>query len=77
VQEPELHRDLVSLDFIHDIRIDGANIAFSVTLTTPACPLKDQIKDESEKAIRELVPGVQRIDITFDAKVRADKRIQD
>jgi ATP-binding protein involved in chromosome partitioning len=77
VQEPELHRDLVSLDFIRDIRINGADVAFSVTLTTPACPLKDQIKDESEKAIRELVPGVQRIDITFDAKVRADKRIQD
>ncbi len=77
VQEPELHRDLVSLDFIRDIRINGADVAFSVTLTTPACPLKDQIREESEKAIRELVPGVQRIDITFDARVRADKRIQD
>ncbi len=77
VQEPELHRDLVSLDFIRDIRINGTDVAFSVTLTTPACPLKDQIKDESEKAIRELVPGVQRIDITFNARVRADKRIQD
>jgi ATP-binding protein involved in chromosome partitioning len=77
VQEPELHRDLVSLDFIRDIRINGADVAFSVTLTTPACPLKDHIRDESEKAIRDLVPDVQKIDITFDARVRADKRIQD
>ena len=77
VQEPELHRDLVSLDFIRDIRIDGRDVSFSVTLTTPACPLKDQIKDESEKAIRDLVPGVQGIAIAFDARVRADKRIQD
>jgi len=77
VQEPELHRDLVSLDFIQNIRISGRDVSFSVTLTTPACPLKDQIKDESEKAIRELVPGVRRIDIAFDARVRADRRIQD
>jgi ATP-binding protein involved in chromosome partitioning len=77
VQEPELHRDLVSLDFIHDIRIACADVSFSITLTTPACPLKDQIKSESEQAIRKLVPGVRRIEITFDAKVRADKRIQE
>jgi ATP-binding protein involved in chromosome partitioning len=77
VQEPELHRDLISLDFVRDIRISDGDVSFSITLTTPACPLKDQIKEESEKAIRDLVPGVRRIDISFDAKVRADKRIQE
>jgi ATP-binding protein involved in chromosome partitioning len=77
VQEPELHRDLVSLDFVHDIRIRGNDVSFSIRLTTPACPLKDQIKGESEAAIRSLVPGVGAIAIGFDAQVRADKRIME
>src|SRR5882672_7816906 len=77
VQEPELHRDLVSLDFVHDIEIHGNDVSFSVRLTTPACPLKDQIKEESEAAIRSLVPEVGKISIGFDAQVRADKRIME
>jgi ATP-binding protein involved in chromosome partitioning len=77
VQEPELHRDLITLDFVRDIRIKGQDVSFSITLTTPACPLKDRIRDESEQAIRKLVPAVGRIEISFDAKVRADKRIQE
>jgi ATP-binding protein involved in chromosome partitioning len=77
VQEPELHRDLVSLDFIRDIRINGRDVSFSITLTTPACPLKDRIREESEAAIRRLVPGAGKIEVSFDAKVRADKRIQE
>ena len=77
VQEPELHKDLVSLDFIKDLRIDGADVAFSVSLTTPACPMKDLIKNESEAAVRRLVPGVRRVDVSFSAIVRADKRIQE
>jgi len=77
VQEPELHRDLISLDFVHDIRITGTDVTFSITLTTPACPLKDRIREESEQAIRKLVPAAGRIEIAFDAKVRADKRIQE
>jgi ATP-binding protein involved in chromosome partitioning len=77
VQEPELHRDLISLDFVRDITITDRDVSFSITLTTPACPLKDRIKEESEQAIRKLVPAAGRISITFDAKVRADKRIQE
>jgi ATP-binding protein involved in chromosome partitioning len=77
VQEPELHRDLVTLDFVHDVKIKGSDVSFSLRLTTPACPLKDQIKSESEAAIRRLVPGVGAIAITWDAQVRADKRIQE
>jgi ATP-binding protein involved in chromosome partitioning len=77
VQEPELHRDLVTLDFVHDVKIRGADVSFSIRLTTPACPLKDQIRQESEAAIRRLVPGVGSIDITWDAQVKADRRIQE
>ena len=77
VEEPELHRDLITLDFVRDIAIKGRDVGFTITLTTPACPLKDQIRDESEKAIRRLVPGVGAIAIAFDARVRADKRIEE
>jgi ATP-binding protein involved in chromosome partitioning len=77
VQEPELHRDLVSLDFVHDVEVRGADVSLSIRLTTPACPLKDRIREESEAAIRRLVPGVGAISIAFDARVRADKRIQE
>jgi ATP-binding protein involved in chromosome partitioning len=77
VQEPELHRDLITLDFVRDIQVRGVDVSFTVTLTTPACPLKDQIRTESEQAVRALVPGVGKIDIGFDARVRADKRIEE
>jgi ATP-binding protein involved in chromosome partitioning len=77
VQEPELHRDLISLDFVRDIKVTGNDVSFTVTLTTPACPLKDRIREESEQAVRSLVPGVGRISIAFDARVRADKRIEE
>jgi ATP-binding protein involved in chromosome partitioning len=77
VQEPELHRDLITLNFVRDIQVHGVDVSFTVTLTTPACPLKDQIRTESEQAVRKLVPGVGKIDIGFDARVRADKRIEE
>ena len=77
VQEPELHRDLITLDFVRDIQVRGIDVSFTVTLTTPACPLKDQIRSESEAAVRKLVPGVGKVEIGFDARVRADKRIEE
>ena len=43
VQEPDLKKDLVTLNMIRDVEIDGDNISFTVVLTTPACPLKDLI----------------------------------
>ena len=43
VQEPELHKDLVTLNMIRDLKINGDRISFTVMLTTPACPLRTQI----------------------------------
>jgi ATP-binding protein involved in chromosome partitioning len=68
VQEPELHRDLVTLNMIRDIAIDGGNVSFTVMLTTPACPLKGQIQDECKQAVMK-VPGVKAIDIKLSAEV--------
>ncbi len=75
VMEPELRRDLVSLNFIRDIRIQGGDVSFTIMLTTPACPLKDVLQADSERAIRGHLPQVGRIEIAFDSRVRADRRI--
>ena len=74
VQEPELHKDLVTLNMVKDIKVQDGDIAFTVTLTTPACPLKSQIETEAKAAVAQL-PGVTNVRVNFDAQVRADHRI--
>lgn len=75
VQEPELGRDLVALNMIRDLKIDRGLVSFTVMLTTPACPLKDQIRRGCEVALAA-VPGVKEVAIKFDASVSADQRIR-
>ncbi len=74
VIEPELHRDLVSLNMIRDIHIQGNNVGFTIVLTTPACPLRSQIENEARAAVAQL-PNVDNVAIKFDANVTADRRI--
>jgi ATP-binding protein involved in chromosome partitioning len=74
VQEPELHRDLVSLNMVKDIRIDRGQVAFTIVLTTPACPLRGQMEREAEAAVLA-IPGVEQVKVSFDANVRRDNRI--
>jgi len=73
VQEPELHRDLVTLNMIKDLEIDGGKVSFTVMLTTPACPLKSQIEREARQAVLGL-DGVQTVDIHMSANVPSDGR---
>jgi ATP-binding protein involved in chromosome partitioning len=73
VQEPELHKDLVSLNMIRDITIEVDKVSFSVVLTTPACPLKNQIETESRSAV-EAIPGVKSVDVKLEANVPSDGR---
>ena len=75
VQEPELHDDLVSLNMIRDLAINDAQVGFTIMLTTPACPLRGQMEQESTDAIMQQVPGVSEVNVRFDAQVRADNRI--
>jgi ATP-binding protein involved in chromosome partitioning len=75
VQEPELHNDLVTLNMVRDITIQGKNVGFTIMLTTPACPLRSQMEQESIAAVKQLVPGVEQVSVRFDAQVRADHRI--
>ena len=76
VKDPELNRDLVSLNMIRDVVVENGNVSLSVVLTTPACPLKNQIKNDVKNAIKKL-EGVADIKINMTAIVPQDKAIQD
>ena len=71
VQDPDLHKDIVTLGFVKDVKIDGGEVDFTVELTTPACPVKDQMKAEAEARVAAL-PGVTaaRAKMTADVKAR-------
>src|SRR5215470_4819206 len=70
VQDPDLHRDIVNLGFIKDLKVSGGKVAFTIELTTPACPVKDQMRDQARAAVLA-VPGVTDVDVTMSASVRA------
>jgi ATP-binding protein involved in chromosome partitioning len=70
VQDPDLHRDIVSLGFIKDLNVNGGKVAFTIELTTPACPVKDQMRDQARAAVLA-VPGVTDVNINMSASVRA------
>lgn len=69
VQDPDLHKDIVSLGFIRNLKITDGNVAFDLNLTTPACPVKDQMRDEAVALVRGL-PGVQNVEVKMTAEVR-------
>ena len=73
VKEPELHKDLVSLNMIRDVQIQDGDVRFTVMLTTPACPLRDQIERETREAVAS-IPGVKNVAVKLDANVPADGR---
>ena len=68
VQEPELGRDIVALDMVKSIVIDGDAVAFTIELTTPACPLKDEIEGNTRTVLAGI--GVEKVQITWGAMVR-------
>lgn len=76
VIEPELHRDLVSLNMIRNLEIDGADVTFTIMLTTPACPLKGKMEQDSRAALSH-IEGLGKVTINWDANVPTDKRIGD
>lgn len=73
VQEPELHKDLVTLNMIRDLEIRGNRVSFTIMLTTPACPLRGKIQSDARQAVMT-VPGVRTVDIKMDANVPTDGR---
>lgn len=71
VQDPDLQRDIVTLGFIKDIQISEDRVAFSVELTTPACPVKDILKAECEQVVLAL--GVPNVEVEMTARVRQSR----
>jgi ATP-binding protein involved in chromosome partitioning len=69
VTDPDLHRDIVSLGFIKDLKIDSGHVRFTIELTTPACPVKDQMRDQARAAAMN-VAGVSSVDVQMSARVR-------
>ena len=69
VQDPDLHRDIVTLGFVKDLRVDGGRVRFTIELTTPACPVKDLMRDQARAAVMRL-PGVSAVDVQLSARVR-------
>jgi len=69
VKDPELNRDLVSLNMVREVRVDGGNVSLKVFLTTPACPLRDRIEADVKEAVMA-VPGVESVSVEMDAEVR-------
>lgn len=70
VQDPDLKRDIVSLGFVKNLAVTGERVTFTIELTTPACPVKDLMKEEAYKAVTQL-PGVSQVDITMSSQVRS------
>ncbi len=68
VQEPELGGDLITRNMVRDLRVDGTTVAFQIELTTPACPLKDEIESRVHAALDPL--GVTAIEVSWGATVR-------
>lgn len=57
VWDPELGLDVVSLGLVYDVRVDGDAVEIDMTLTTPGCPVSEQLPTEAEAAVRAAVPG--------------------
>ena len=70
VKDPELGKDLVSLNMIKEIKLAGDKLAFTVVLTTPACPLKTVIEEDCRKALREIGFKDENIKINMTGEVR-------
>jgi len=69
VMDPDLHKDIVSLGFIRNMKIEGGVVSFDVNLTTPACPVKDRLREQSRQAVLA-VPGVTDARVNMTAEVR-------
>jgi len=70
VIDPDLRRDIVSLGFIKDLSLTDGNVSFAIELTTPACPVKDQLRDQATAAVRA-VAGVRTVEVRMTANVRS------
>jgi len=77
VQEPDLGKDLVTLNMVKDIVIDGNNVSFTIVLTTPACPMKDMMANASTNAIKLLVNKEAIVKVNFTSNTTSTRKSAD
>jgi len=77
VQEPDLGKDIVTLNMVKDISIEGNYVSFTVVLTTPACPMKDMIKNACVNAIKLLVNKDAMVNVKFTANTTSNRKTND
>jgi len=76
VMDPELHKDIVTLQMVKNVRVNGGAVSLLVTLTTPACPLRETIEKDVRAALAR-VPDVTAVELKFDASVPEGRRLGD
>src|SRR5437867_1218077 len=69
VQDPDLRKDIVSLGFIRNLKIEAGKVSFDLNLTTPACPVKDQMRDQAIELVKGL-PGVENVEVHMTSEVK-------
>ncbi|MEY3737258.1 MAG: hypothetical protein RL034_1173 [Bacteroidota bacterium] len=74
VQEPDLGKDLVTLNMVKDVQINGNDVSFTIVLTTPACPMKDMIRTASENAVKLLVNKEANVKVNFTANTSSIRK---
>ncbi|NJL83858.1 MAG: Mrp/NBP35 family ATP-binding protein [Chloroflexaceae bacterium] len=76
VQDPELRKSLVELEMIRNVQIQGSKVSFTLVLTTPACPLREFIVEDCQKAVKQL-PGVETVDVAVTAETPQQRSVGD
>ncbi len=69
VRDPDLHKDIVTLGFVKMVKIDGDAVGVTIELTTPACPVRDELKLAAADAIRNSIPGVGTVAVEMTSRV--------
>lgn len=74
VQEPDLGKDLVTLNMVKDIQIKDNDVSFTIVLTTPACPMKDMMRTASENAVKLLVNKEAKVTVNFTSNTSTTRK---
>jgi len=73
VRDPDLGRDIVSLDFVRNMRIEGSSVSFDIELTTPSCPVKDDLKKQASDAVLASIEGVSAVEVNMTSNIRTTR----
>ncbi len=76
VRDPDLHRDIVSLQFVKEVKIEGKDVRLTIELTTPACPVRDEMRVAAVRAIQTAIPDVGNVSVTMESRVTGHENQQ-